>query len=156
MSRKDTGKSSFKRYYRTSGIGRGELSSICQLKEEGRLHGIIMCGWDTDTETKKMGKVGHVCAIIRPEEAKKVCNTQMRGSRRAALWGISLVAQPGWAPLFLCPLHSNEWGTSGELKQRLYARRERTNLPCLPLSLLHLSSTQVVHKILLPYCPTYA
>lgn len=103
MSRKDTGKSSFKRYYRTSGIGRGELSSICQLTEEGRLHGIIMCGWDTDTETKKMGKVGHVCAIIRPEEAKKVCNTQMRGSRRAALWGISLLhSQAG--PLSSCAL----------------------------------------------------
>lgn len=59
----------------------------------------------------------------------------MRRSRRIALWGISLIAQPGCVPLPVqemgsCPLHRHRWGTSGELKQGLYSGRKQ-GLTCL-------------------------
>lgn len=132
-------KSSWERYYRTSGVERGGLSSIPQLKEEGRLHGIITCGWDTDRNEKRCGKAGHACTITRPTEARELHNTQIifwwaagvRCSRKAALWGISLVAQTGCAPLLLCRrwIPALSTGTSGGLVESwnrgFYAGREQ-------------------------------
>jgi len=56
MGGKDTGKKILEKVYRASGIERGGLYNIPHLKEKGSLHGMLTCGWDTDTQRKKMWK----------------------------------------------------------------------------------------------------